>query len=122
MDQHHKEVQERWGDTNAYRQSKERTSKYSPADFELAKVDQEAATEAFAYACGNSLPITSSEAQAAVIAHRDAISKWFYDCSVEMQKNLALMYVSDERFKKYYDDRLRGLAQYVHDAIVAQPN
>lgn len=120
MDQFHKEVQERWGDTNAYRQSKERTTKYSPADFELAKVDQEVATEAFAYACGNSLPITSPEAQAAVVAHRDAISKWFYECSVEMQKNLALMYVSDERFKKYYEDRLRGLAQYVHDAIMGQ--
>ena len=122
MSQYEQEVEKRWGDTSEYRQSKERTSKYSPADFELAKVDQEAATEAFAYAYGNSLPVTSSEAQAAVIAHRDAISKWFYDCSVEMQKNLALMYVSDERFKKYYDDRLRGLAQYVHDAIVAQPN
>jgi hypothetical protein len=30
------------------------------------------------------------------------------------------MYVSDELFKKYYDDRAKGLAQYVHDAIMAQ--
>lgn len=37
-----------------------------------------------------------------------------------MQKNLALMYVSDERFKKHYDDRAQGLAQYVHDVIMAQ--
>jgi hypothetical protein len=37
-----------------------------------------------------------------------------------MQKNLALMYISDERFKKYYDDRALGLAQFVHDAIFAQ--
>jgi hypothetical protein len=52
--------------------------------------------------------------------HREAITKWFYDCTPEMQKNLALMYVSDERFKKYYDDRSKGLAQFVHDAIFAQ--
>ena len=120
MNEYEEEVQERWGDTDAYRESKARTSKYSHADFALAKVDQEAVTEAFAYAFGNSLAIDSSETQAAVVAHREAISKWFYDCSVEMQKNLALMYVQDQRFKKYYDDRARGLAQYVHDAILAQ--
>jgi len=120
MSEYEEEVKERWGETDQYRQSKERTTKYSHADFALAKVDQEAVTEQFAYAFGNSLPVTSAESQAAVIAHREAISKWFYDCSVEMQKNLALMYVQDQRFKKYYDDRARGLAQYVHDAILAQ--
>ncbi|TRZ56055.1 MAG: hypothetical protein D4S00_05750 [Streptomycetaceae bacterium] len=120
VDQYESEVQARWGDTDAYRQSKAKTSKYSHKDFALAKVDQEAATELFVYAYGNSLAITSPEAQAAVVAHRAAITKWFYDCSVDMQKNLALMYIEDERFKKYYDDRARGLSQYVHDAIFAQ--
>ena len=114
------EVQDRWGNSAEYKQSKERTSKYSHAEFALAKVDQEAATEMFVYAFGNSLPVNSPESQNAVIAHREAISKWFYECSVEMQKNLALTYVEDARFKKYYDDRARGLAQYVHDAIMAQ--
>ena len=120
MNEFEEEVKERWGDTDQYTQSKQRTSKYSHADFAAAKVDQEAATEQFAYAFGNSLTIDSPETQAAVVAHREAISKWFYDCSVEMQKNLALMYLQDLRFKKYYDDRARGLAQYVHDAIINQ--
>jgi hypothetical protein len=114
------EVQERWGDTDAYRQSKSKSSKYSKEDFEAARVDQEAATELFVYAFGNSLPIDSLKAQEAVKAHRDAITKWFYDCSVDMQKNLALMYIEDPRFKEYYDGRVRGLAQYVHDAVMAQ--
>lgn len=120
MHQFDNEVQERWGDTDAYRQSKAKTSKYSKEDFEAAKVDQEAATELFVYAFGNSLPIDSPKAQEAVRAHRDAITKWFYDCSVEMQKNLAQMYIEDPRFKEYYDGRVRGLAQYVHDAIHSQ--
>lgn len=115
-----KEVKERWGNTEAYKQSKARTSKYSTQDFEKAKVDQEAATEAFVFCFGNGIAANSPEAQQAVVQHRDAITKWFYDCSPEMQKNLALMYISDERFKKYYDDRVNGLAQYVHDAIMAQ--
>jgi hypothetical protein len=120
MSQFESEVHERWGDTDAYRQSKAKTSKYSKEDYEAAKVDQEAATELFVYAFGNSLPIDSPKAQEAVRAHRDAITKWFYDCSIEMQKNLALMYIEDPRFKEYYDGRVRGLAQYVHDAINAQ--
>jgi hypothetical protein len=120
MTQFEPEVYERWGDTDAYRQSKAKTSKYSKEDFDAAKVDQEAATELFVYAFGNSLPIDSAKAQEAVTAHRDAITKWFYDCSIEMQKNLAVMYIEDPRFKEYYDGRVRGLAQYVHDAIQAQ--
>ena len=120
MSLYEEEVQARWGDTDAYRQSTSKTSKYSQQDFAAAKVDQEAATELFVYAFGNSLAIDSAKTKEAVIAHRAAITKWFYDCSVEMQKNLALMYVQDPRFKKYYDGRVNGLAQYVHDAIMAQ--
>lgn len=120
MDEYEKEVAELWGDTDAFEQSSARTSKYTQADFAAAKIDQEAATELFVYAFGNGLSVNSEKAQAAVIAHRAAISKWFYDCSIEMQKNLALMYLADPRFKKYYDGRVNGLAQYVHDAILAQ--
>jgi hypothetical protein len=120
MHEFENEIQERWGDTDAYRESKSRTSKYSKEDFEAAKVDQEAATELFVYAFGNSLSIDSPKAQEAVKAHREAITKWFYECSVEMQQNLAVMYIEDPRFKEYYDGRVRGLAQYVHDAIVNQ--
>lgn len=120
MDSYSQEVQERWGDTSAFKESKERTSKYTHADFAAAKIDQEAVTEDFAIAFGNRVGVRSAAVQEIVVAHRVAISKWFYECSVEMQKNLALMYVNDDRFKAYYDSRARGLAQYVHDAIMAQ--
>jgi hypothetical protein len=114
------EVVSRWGDSREYKESSSRTSRYTQADFQAAKVDQEAATELFVYAFGNSLPVDSTKAQEAVTAHRNAISKWFYQCSIEMQKNLAQMYITDERFKEYYEGRIHGLAQYVHDAIMAQ--
>ena len=120
MNNHEAEVVSRWGNTDAYKQSKARTSKYSDADFQSAKIDQEAATELFVSAFGNGFPVDSEEAQKAVRAHRDAISKWFYECSVEMQKQLALLYMEDPRFKEYYESRNRGLAQYVHDAISSQ--
>lgn len=120
MQEHEKEVTERWGETAAYKESATRTAIYSHEDFAKAKVDQEAATELFVYAFGNSLPLDSEKTQEAVKSHRDAITKWFYECSVEMQKQLAMMYVSDARFKEYYEGRVKGLSQYVHDAIMAQ--
>jgi hypothetical protein len=120
VDEYQSEAQERWGQTDEFKESAARTSKYTHDDFAAAKVDQEAATELFVYAFGNGLAPTSEKAQAAVVAHRAAISKWFYECSVEMQKNLALLYIEDPRFKKYYDDRVRGLSQYVHDSIMSQ--
>ena len=120
MNHFDEEVKVRWGSTQEFAESQSRTSRYSTEDFQAAKVDQEAATELFVYAFGNSLPIHSEKAQEAVKAHRDAISKWFYECSIDMQKQLAAMYIADQRFKVYYDGRVRGLAQYVHDAIMIQ--
>ena len=120
MNEYEREVEERWGNTESYQQSQARTSKYSHADFAAAKVDQEAVTERFATAFGNGVDCGSVEVQEIVLAHRAAISKWFYECSFEMQQNLAAMYLTDERFKKYYDGRVRGLAQYVHDAIMVK--
>ena len=113
MNSYDEEAAQRWGETDAYRESKAKTSKYTQADFQAAKADQEAATELFVYAFGNSLPINTPQAQDAVQAHRAAITKWFYECSIEMQKQLAVMYIEDARFKEYYDGRVRGLAQYV---------
>lgn len=47
MENYDAEVNVRWGETDAYRQSKSKTSKYTQADFAAAKIDQEAATELF---------------------------------------------------------------------------
>ena len=114
------EARERWGETQSYKEFERKTAKYSPADFQAARVDQEAATELFVIAFGNGYATNSLEAQQAVAAHREAISKWFYSCSVEIQKQLAAMYIADPRFKEYYEGRVRGLAQYVHDSIMTQ--
>ena len=122
MDQYADEAKKRWGESAKYKESQARTAKYTHADFAAAKIDQEAVTEDFANAFGNRVGVSSEIVQKIVVAHRAAISKWFYDCSVEMQKNLAVMYLNDERFKAYYESRARGLAQYVHDAIMAQRN
>lgn len=43
--------------------------------------------------------------------------------SKEAHVGLAQMYIADERFTAYYDERsVVGAAQYLHDAIVAYTN
>jgi len=122
MDIYEAEVKERWGSTDAYKQSKAKTATYSASDFNNAKLEQEAAVEIFLAAFNENLAVDSEKTRSAVNAHRNAITNWFYDCSIEMQKNLAQMYLADLRFKEHYDRYATGLAQYIHDAIMAQPN
>jgi hypothetical protein len=65
------------------------------------------------------MPADSKEAMDAAREHRAHITRWFYECTPEIHRGLAEMYVQDERFTRHYEDRAPGLAQYVHDAIMA---
>ena len=117
--EHQAEAAERWGSTDAYKKSEARTSKYSKNDWEQAQAEAENVVAQFIDAMNQGLDATSPEAKAAAEAHRLNISTWYYDCSHEMQTNLAEMYLADPRFTAYYDSKRAGLAQYVHDAIFA---
>ena len=83
------------------------------------KAEGEAATNALVAAMQAGLPATSSEAMDAAEQARQHISRWFYDCPVEMHRHLGDMYVADERFTATYEKSAPGLALYVRDAIHA---
>jgi DNA-binding transcriptional MerR regulator len=117
--QYEAEAAERWGDTDAYAQSWRRTSTYTKEDWQRAQSDAEAVVEEFIRCKGAGLPAESPEAMRAAESHRQNITNWYYDCSYEMQVGLAEMYLADPRFMAYYEKRMPGLTQYVHDAIVA---
>ena len=80
----------------------------------------EAVTRRFAELMTAGASPTSPEAADAVRAHRDHISRWFYECTPRMQRGLAEMYVEDERFTQTYERVAPGLARYVHDAVLAE--
>ncbi|HZC83949.1 MAG TPA: TipAS antibiotic-recognition domain-containing protein, partial [Rubrobacter sp.] len=71
------------------------------------------ASLAAAFAAG--LAPNSDEAMAAAEAHRQYISRWFYECSYEVHRGLTQMYVSDERFRSNYDATAPGLATFIRD-------
>jgi MerR family transcriptional regulator, thiopeptide resistance regulator len=118
-DEHQQEAQERWGDTDAWRQSASRTKRYTTADWAQVKVEAEAVNSAFIAALQAGEPATSVAAMDAAEAHRLHIHERFYDISYDFHRGLADMYVADPRFTKTYDDLAPGLAAYVRDAIHA---
>jgi hypothetical protein len=116
---HAEEAQQRWGETDAYRESQRRASKYTKDDWQRMKVEMEDVESRLAGLLADGVPATDPAAMDLAEAHRRHISDWFYDCPHEMHRGLADMYVADARFTAHYDDRVPGLAQYVHDAIHA---
>jgi len=110
------EAEQRWGDTDAWRQSQTTTAALTKQDWLAIKTETDANEAAFADAMRAGEPVDSPRVRALVEAHRAGVSR-FWDCSPEAHRNLADMYLADERFRKHYDDIAPGLAQYVHDAI-----
>jgi MerR family transcriptional regulator, thiopeptide resistance regulator len=113
------EAEERWGDTDAWEQSRRRTRDYSKADWEEVKAESEAIMARIVEVYRAGQPADSIDAMDAVEAHREQISRRFYDCSHEMQVGLGEMYVQDPRFTATYEDLAPGLAVWVRDAIRA---
>jgi hypothetical protein len=118
-DDYAEEAEQRWGETDAWKQSQRRTSKYSKEDWVKIKAEMEANGAAFAAAMEAGLPATSVEAMDAAEESRLHIERWFYDITPDFHRNLGDMYVADPRFNKTYEDIRPGMAQYVRDAIHA---
>jgi len=114
-----REAEERWGDTAAWKESRRRAAAYTKDDWARMKREADDTVRSFAELLRTGEPATSTAAMDLAEAHREHISRWFYDCDHAMHRRLAGLYVSDPRFAKAYDDTEPGLARYVHDAIVA---
>jgi MerR family transcriptional regulator, thiopeptide resistance regulator len=114
--QYDAEVEERWGETDAYAQSKRKTAAYSKEDWLAIKAEQAEIGDRFVRALQSGAAPDSEEAMDVAEAHRQSISRWFYDCSPEMHAGLGRMYVEDERFTATYEAMAPGLAQYVSTA------
>jgi DNA-binding transcriptional MerR regulator len=113
------EARERWGDSDAYRESARRTAAYAKADWIRIKADGDAELHELAGLLAACAPADGAAAMDLAERHRAHISRWFYDCGHDVHRGLAEMYVSDERFTRTFDVVAPGLAQYLHDAILA---
>lgn len=117
--EHEAEAEERWGGTDAYRESQRRASQYGKEQWLRIKEEGEENTGRFAELLRSGAASSSDEAMAAAEEHRAHISRWFYDCGFDIHRGLAEMYVQDPRFTKTYDDVEPGLARFISEAIIA---
>lgn len=115
--EHEAEVVERWGETDAYKESARRTKGYTKADWERIKAEAQAQGIRLRDLMLAGKPVTDPDVQACVEEHREHITRWFYPCSKAMQKQLGAMYVADPRFKANLDKIADGYAQYLSQAI-----
>ncbi len=117
--EHEDEVRERWGDTDAYRQSRERTEKYTKADWKAMQAEADGLNDRFTAALNAGSPATGDVAMALAEAHRQHIGRWYYECPYEMHRCLGAMYIDDPRFTANIDKTTPGLAAYMRNAIIA---
>ncbi|MFC4639764.1 MerR family transcriptional regulator [Deinococcus hohokamensis] len=110
--QYEAEARERWGETEAYRQSAERTRRYGPAEWAQLKTEGEALTARYLALMDAGVAPGRPEAQAVAAEHRAYFSRWFYNASADMMRGLAQMWVQDERFTRNIDKARPGLAAY----------
>lgn len=113
---HAEEVEQRWSDTDAYRQSHQRASTYSKADWQRMTAELGDLNRRLVEALQSGHTPDGSQAMALAEEHRQHINRWFYDCSPTMHRALGEMYLADPRFTNTYEGLAAGLAQWVHDA------
>lgn len=112
--QYQEEVKERWGSTNAYKESMQRVGKMTKQEMNKMKEDGKKFTQELAGSADK--PVESPEAQALIQKHYDGVN-FFYTCPLDVYRNLGKMYVDDTRFTAYYDGFRPGLAVWLRDAI-----
>jgi len=117
--QYEEEAQQRWGHTDAYKESARRTKQYGKADWDRYKQEAQAVAERIVERMRAGAPPTDDAVQAAVEEHRLLIDRWFYPCSVEMHQQLGALYVNDPRFTANLDKIAPGYARFLSEAISA---
>jgi DNA-binding transcriptional MerR regulator len=113
------EARERWGNTQAYKESAKRTSRYAKKDWEKIKAEGDRIQKELAAQLEAGRAPTDAEVMALAEQHRGYIERWFYPCSPEMHRGLGELYVSDSRFTENIDRVRPGLAQFMRDAFRA---
>jgi DNA-binding transcriptional MerR regulator len=118
-DQYEDEVRERWGDTDAYKESQRRSASYTKEDWQRIMDEHQDISRRLAELMASGAAADSAAAMDLAEEHRGWIRGNHYDCSYEMHTCLGEMYVADERFAATYDAFRPGLAVFLRDAILA---
>ncbi len=106
------EAKERWGGTDAYKQSHERVKNMTKGELAAMKAETDRNLKALVALMEAGAPPDSPDVQAEIAAHRAGISR-FYDVSDEIYGGLADMYLADQRFADFYRKYHEGLPEFL---------
>ena len=108
------EAKQRWGDTDAWKQSRERTKGYTSADYK--RLEDENRARLRALVADMPKGIASPEVQAHIADHRRHLGA-YYDPSDELYRGLGNLYVEDDRFAAYFRAFDPNLPEFLRDAM-----
>lgn len=111
------EVEERWSNTEAYKQSMERVSRLSKSEFEKIKKEGGEITSAIAGLMKKGFEPENPEVQKEIERYFKYLHH-FYDPGYEIFRGLGEMYVSDSRFTQFYEKIAKGLAVFMRDSMI----
>jgi hypothetical protein len=117
--EYEQEAKQRWGETDAYKESARRTKQYKPEDWRQMKEEYDSIMNDAAAALRSSLAADDSAVMDIAERHRLSIDRWFYPCSARMHAALADMYEADHRFAHSIDKYAPGLTPFFSAAIRA---
>ena len=111
------EARERWGNTDAYREHKQKTKNYTKEKWAEANDGLMAIFAEFAACKDSGASVGSAEVQELVAKLQAYITANYYTCTDEILAGLGKMYVADERFKKNIDKYGEGTAEFAAEGI-----
>lgn len=117
LENYRSEVQERWGETEAYREHKEKTKNYSKQQWNDLTAGLDGIMGEFALCKEKDEAPDSPQVQTLVQKLRAYITDHYYLCTKEILSGLGKMYVLDDRFKNNIDKHTPGTADLISKAI-----
>ncbi|MDD3919858.1 MAG: MerR family transcriptional regulator [Eubacteriales bacterium] len=109
-DQYKAEVKQRWGNTEAYRQSEQKNTNWEAFNRDSAAIFKK-------FAANMDKDPGDPAVQALVAQWQQFITDRMYTCTKEILKGLGQMYTADERFTKNIDQSREGTAAFMSEAI-----
>lgn len=117
MDKYTEEARQKWGNTEAFKQSQERVKKMGKEGLKKVMEEGKKLTLELADALKAGEDPKSDKVQKLIARHYDGL-RAFYEPNFEMYRGLAEMYVADPRFKANYEKVAVGLAEYLRDGMI----
>ena len=111
------EIQEKWGNTDAYKEYADKTKNYSKNNWQSMTDGLNDILAEFAVCMQNGNEPDSDEAQSLVKSLQNHITETCYNCTNDILAGLGQMYVLDERFKNNIDKNGDGTAEFINKAI-----